>query len=197
MRIRPIRSDDHEAVGALTLRAYDASGGWIGGEYRTALADPSQRVSGATEVLVAELDGDDLRVRIAGTVTFVLPGDPEWHDRPDPSGDCGFRILAVDPDVQGRGVGDALVRACLDRGQARGCQRMTIVSMAWMTRAHGLYRRHGFVRRPDLDVRFPPGIGYGFTRDLRPDAAARFTPPGPVPEQVPWFEDAWGLVRGD
>lgn len=197
MRIRPIRPEDHTPVGALTLRAYDASGGRISGDYRTALADPSLRVGGATEVLVAELDDGDHPGRVVGTVTFVLPGDTEWEDRPDPSGDCGFRILAVDPDVQGQGVGDALVRACLDRARTRGCRRMTIISMAWMTRAHELYRRHGFVRRPDLDVRFPPGIGYGFTRDLRLDVDGHFAPPGPVPDEVPWFEDAWRSVRGD
>ena len=28
--------------------------------------------------------------------------------------------------------------------------------------------------------------------DLVPDAAAHFPAPGPVPDEPPWFEDAWG-----
>jgi poly-gamma-glutamate capsule biosynthesis protein CapA/YwtB (metallophosphatase superfamily) len=44
---------------------------------------------------------------------------------------------------------------------ARDAHRLVIISMHWMTRAHRLYeRRYGFVRRPDLDVRFPSGVGW-------------------------------------
>jgi GNAT superfamily N-acetyltransferase len=187
VRIRPMRSDDAVEVGRLTLAGYDAYG-FIGGAYRDELGDPVRRLGGATAVLVAELDG-----RIVGTVTYVLPGDEQWEGRPVPEGDCGFRVLAVDPSAEGRGVGRRLVERCIDRARAEGRHRLVITSMEWMTRAHGLYERLGFVRRPDLDVRFPSGIGVVYTLDLTPEAPRRFPAPGPLPAEPPWYEDAWVL----
>lgn len=180
-----MRPDEATQVGALTLAAYDAYGS-ISGAYRDALADPTRRVGGATAVLVAEHDGV-----VVGTITDVRPGDAEWEGRPTPEGDCGFRVLAVAPDVEARGIGRALVTHCLAQARAEGCRRAVITSMAWMTRAHRLYTGLGFVRRADLDVRFPGGEGYVFTLDLTPDAPAHFPPPGPVPLRPPWFEDVW------
>jgi len=185
MIVRPMRRDEVEEVGAITLAGYDAYGR-IEGEYRAFLADPSARIDGCTALLVAELDG-----RVAGTVTYVLPGDAQWEGRAVDDGDAGFRVLAVAPHAEGRGVGRALVEACLARSRARGRRRVIITSMAWMTRAHRLYEGSGFVRRPDLAVRFPSGDGVVFTLDLVAEAAEHFPPPGPIPEEPPWFEDVW------
>jgi predicted N-acetyltransferase YhbS len=184
--VREIRPEDAARVGELTLAAYDRYG-TIEGHYRDHLADPMARVEGCTAVLVAEIDGE-----VVGTVSFVTPADTEWEDRPEKAGDAGFRVLAVDPDHEGRGVGTALVDACFARARATGSHRMLITSMAWMPRAHALYqRRYGFVRRPDLDVRFPSGHGVMFVCDLTDEAPARFPSPGPVPTVPPWFEDVW------
>lgn len=185
VRIRGFRAEDAERVGQLTLAGYDAYGR-IEGPYRDALADPRERVDGCTELLVAELDGE-----VVGTVTFVLPGDREWESRPEPEGDAGFRVLAVDPAVEGHGVGRALVMACIAAARAHGRHRIVIVTMAWMHRAHRLYEGLGFERRPDLDLRFPSGVGYVLTYDLTDEAPERFPAPGPAPEQIPWFEDVW------
>lgn len=183
--IRALEPADAPAVGALTLRAYD-SYGRIEGPYRSFLADPLLRVDGCTALLVAEQAG-----RVVGTVTYVLPGDAEWEGRPVPEGDCGFRVLAVDPAVESRGVGRRLVEHCLGLARVTDRHRMVITSMAWMTRAHRLYHGLGFTRRADLDVRFPGGVGVVFTHDLTAAAAGRFPPPGPVPAEPPWYEDAW------
>ena len=183
--VRPMAAHEAAEVGAITLASYDAYGS-MQGSYRDFLADPLLRTEGCTALLVAEVDG-----RIAGTVTYVLPGDAEWEGRPVDDGDCGFRVLAVAPGVEGRGVGRALVQACLDRSRARGCRRVLITSMAWMSRAHRLYEGLGFVRRPDLAVRFPGGDGVAFTCELVPDADEHFPPPGPVPAEPPWYADAW------
>jgi GNAT superfamily N-acetyltransferase len=183
--VRPMRPDESERVGRITLDAYDEYGS-MGGSYRDFLGDPRRRIDGSTAVLVAELDG-----LVVGTVTYVLPEDEEWEGRPEPEGDCAFRVLAVDPAHEGRGVAQALVRACVDRGRADGRHRMVITSMAWMVRAHHLYGRLGFDPRPDLAVRFPNGDGVAFTLDLTEEASERFPAPGPVPDELPWYEDVW------
>ncbi len=185
VRVRGMRVNEAPRVGAITLDGYDAYGEIVG-DYRDFLGDPLARLEGCTSLLVAELDGE-----VVGTVTFVLPGDAQWEGRPNPDGDAGFRVLAVARGHEGRGIGRRLVQACVDRARERGCHRIFIVSMAWMDRAHRLYERLGFVRRPDLDVRFPGGHGYVFTRDLSDEAPARFSPAGPVPSEIPWFADVW------
>ncbi len=185
LRIREFRPQDAEAVGQLTLAAYDAYG-TIGGEYRAYLADPRRRVGACAALLVAELDG-----KVVGTVTFVVPGDEAWEGPKPPPGDASFRVLAVAPEAEGSGAGRALVTRCLEVARELGRHRIFIVSMAWMTRAHALYEKLGFERRPDLDVRFPAGDGYMYQYDLTEQASARFPEPGPVPDAIPWFEDAW------
>jgi GNAT superfamily N-acetyltransferase len=183
--VRPMRPDEAEQVGRITLDAYDAYG-TMQGSYREFLGDPRRRIGGSSAVLVAEVDGT-----VVGTVTYVLPDDDEWEGRPEPEGDCAFRVLAVDPAHEGRGVARALVRACIERARRDGRHRMVITSMAWMVRAHHLYERLGFDPRPDLAVRFPSGDGVAFTLDLTPDASARFGSPGPAPTELPWYEDVW------
>lgn len=184
--IRALEERHAARVGEITLAAYDASGSRIEGDYRDWLGDPRARVPYATEVLVAVDDDTDAPL---GTVTFVLPGDEEF-EHPEREGDAGFRMLAVAPGAQGRGVGAALIDACITRARGAGAHRMVISSMHWMTRAHGMYARRGFVRRPDLDVAFPAGHAFIFTLDLSDEAEVRFGPPGPAREPL-WYEDAW------
>ena len=179
---------DHEAVGRLLVAAYDAVGRFDDA-YRGHLADPSRWAPDASAALVAA-DADD---RPVGCVAFVLPGDPAFEPIRPVAGDAGFRFLAVASEAQGSGTGEALVRACIERARNAGARRMVIHSMAFMTAAHRLYERLGFVHRHDLDVVFPGGLGYGLTLDLVADADDHFPAPGPVPAEAPWFEDAWGL----
>ncbi len=186
--VRPIRPDDHDRVGALLVEAYDAVGPFDD-RYRDFLGAPDRWVPGCTEALVA-VDAQD---RPIGCVGFVLPGDEQFEGITPPAGDAGFRFLAVAPEAQGSGAGGALVDAVVERARAHGCRRIAIHTMAFMTDAHELYRRRSFAHRHDLDVVFPAGLGYGMTLDLVDDADAHFAPPGPVPDEPPWFEDAWGL----
>lgn len=190
IHVRPIRPDEYDRVGAMVVSAYDVVG-QFDDHYRSFLARPARWVPGSTEVLVA-VDDHDVPI---GCVAWVLPGDAEFEGTNPPAGDAGFRFLAVAPEAQGSGAGAALVTAVLERSRERGCRRIAIHSMDFMTGAHRLYERMGFQRRPDLDVVFPAGPGYAFTLDLVDDADRHFAPPGPVPDEIPWFEDAWGITR--
>lgn len=183
--IRTFRPADADAVARLTLAAYDAYGR-IEGPYRAELADPRRRSRGCTALLVAEL-----AARAVGTVTFVLPEDPEWEGPAPAPADASLRVLAVAPEAEGGGVGRALAERCIALAHEHGRHRLILTSMAWMTRAHRLYEGLGFTRRPDLDVRFPGGTGIIYQLDLTPEAPTRFPPPGPVPTEPPWYEEVW------
>jgi ribosomal protein S18 acetylase RimI-like enzyme len=60
-------------------------------------------------------------------------------------------MLAVGAAAQGRGVGEALVTACLDTARDAGSTATFIHSGSWMAAAHRLYGRLGFERVPERD----------------------------------------------
>jgi ribosomal protein S18 acetylase RimI-like enzyme len=98
-------------------------------------------------------------------VTYCLPGSPYaelCHE-----GQAEFRMLAVDPAVRGRGVGERLVRACLDRASEQGCASVVISTRPQMASAHRIYQRLLFERTPELDWAPAPGIELiAYTRTL-------------------------------
>ncbi|MFF5055595.1 GNAT family N-acetyltransferase [Micromonospora sp. NPDC000663] len=145
--IRRAEPVDFPAVARLTVAAYEADGQLKGENgYGVVLADVSTRAASG-EVLVAV---DEATGAVLGSVTFVLPGTP-FAELSGP-GEAEFRMLAVDPAAQGRGVGVALVRACVDRATGLGCAAVVICVRAGMAvSAHRIYERLGFVRSPEKD----------------------------------------------
>jgi GNAT superfamily N-acetyltransferase len=64
---------------------------------------------------------------------------------------AGFRFLAVDPAARGRGVGRALMSACIARAHAAGRRQLVIHTTRAMEVAWRMYEKAGFRRAPDLD----------------------------------------------
>jgi ribosomal protein S18 acetylase RimI-like enzyme len=61
-------------------------------------------------------------------------------------------MLAVDRAARGRGAGESLVRACVDRARATpGCTAVVLSTQRTMHAAHRIYGRLGFVRAPERD----------------------------------------------
>jgi ribosomal protein S18 acetylase RimI-like enzyme len=140
--VRVAQPDDHAAVAQLTTRVY-RDGGFSQEEYEPQLRDVASRAATAT-VLVADVDG-----RLAGAVTVATRGG-EWAEQAVP-GEAVVRMLVVDPAARGAGVGEALMRACLEAARADGCTLVRLSSREQMTAAHRLYARLGFVRTPGFD----------------------------------------------
>ena len=145
VRIRPAMPAEYAAIGEITVAAY-VDGGYIshGHGYAEELADTRTRALRA-EVWVATDDADNL----LGSVTWCPVGSTWREIARDDEGE--FRMLAVARGARGRGVGEALVRACLDRARADGLSGVAISTMDLMTDAHRLYERLGFTRVPEAD----------------------------------------------
>jgi len=150
MVIRDVRPDEYPAVGELVVDVYRTI---IPGldEYADELRSVAARIKAGVLVWVAE-DGGAL----AGTVSYV-PGPGEYAEFNNPRG-AGIRMLAVLPEFQGRGIGEALVRACLERARADRRQRVYLDTTEWMGTAQRLYQRIGFARAPELDWEPATGV---------------------------------------
>jgi ribosomal protein S18 acetylase RimI-like enzyme len=166
VEIRPVRPEEFEPLGRLTVLAYTRLPGHVQEPDDEALTDVASRAVRAL-VLAAVEAGD-----VLGGVTYVDdPGSPlAEHDDPDAA---AIRMLAVAPEAQGRGVGRALTESCLTRAREAGRRRVVLHSTPWMTTAHRLYESLGFRRAPDLDWTPVPDIPLlGFRLDLAPASVA-------------------------
>lgn len=187
MLIRPVRLDDHHAVGELTVAAYaGVEPATLETGYDDELRDVAARSAGV-DILVAVDDepddslddgrgsGNGAAGRILGAVTYVPgPGSPaaEFTDQDA----AGIRMLAVAVDARRRGVGEALTLACIERARAAGRRQVILHSTDNMTAAHQLYRRLGFERDTTLDWEGEPGLWLRGFR-LRLDAAVTASEP--------------------
>ncbi|MDN3026656.1 GNAT family N-acetyltransferase [Streptomyces sp. S.PB5] len=158
IEIRAADPGEYETVGEITAQAYLLDGLLAFGEsdwYLGELRDVAKRAA-AAEVLVAVLGGEPI-----GTVTYVSPVGGLMAELSRP-GEAEIRMLGVARAARGRGAGEALVRACVDRAKAtEGCTGMVLSTQPVMHAAHRIYERLGFVRAPERD--WQPIEGDDFT----------------------------------
>jgi ribosomal protein S18 acetylase RimI-like enzyme len=159
---------EYAEAGRVTAEGYHADDllrrpdGLIDAEYEARLADADRRARMAV-LMVAVDDG-----KVLGTVTWCPPTSPlrELATRRD---QAEFRMLSVAPAGRRRGVGHALVEACLDRARLEGMREVVLSSLPQMTAAHALYREFGFVRAPELDHSPKPDVHlWAFRLSLNP-----------------------------
>jgi ribosomal protein S18 acetylase RimI-like enzyme len=151
--VRAATRADHDEIARLTVAAYEADGqleGEIG--YERVLADVATRAAHG-EMFVAVDDDSD---KPLGAVTFVMPGGR--YSELAREGEAEFRMLAVDPAAQRRGVARALVEACIDRAAALGCTALVISVRDFAEAAQRLYEKFGFVRQPERDWKPMPQV---------------------------------------
>jgi GNAT superfamily N-acetyltransferase len=146
--VRRAHDGELDPAGELTARAYLGDGLLDFDEEDEYLHElrAARRRARHAEVLVAV---DSASEALLGTVTYV--GDGGEYADIAAAGEGEFRMLAVCPESRGRGAGEALVRACVERARQGGLKRLVLSSHARMHAAHRLYGRLGFVRTPDRD----------------------------------------------
>lgn len=149
--VRAAEPADFPAIRDLTLAVYLGEG-LAGESYADALADVAARAAEAELLVAVDADG-----AVVGSVALA------WHGSSYAEITCGpeeaaFRMLAVHPAARGRGVGRALVVACLDQAGQAGIRRMVICSASAMRAAHRLYGELGFRRAPERDWSPEPDV---------------------------------------
>jgi ribosomal protein S18 acetylase RimI-like enzyme len=104
--------------------------------------------SPATDLFIA-IDDDGTIVGMATLVTFRIPtGVRSW-----------IEDVVVDEAGRGRGVGDALTRAMIDRANELGARTLDLTSRPNREPAHRMYEKAGFVVRDTSVYRYSPSDG--------------------------------------
>ncbi|MFC4854410.1 GNAT family N-acetyltransferase [Actinophytocola glycyrrhizae] len=101
-------------------------------EERTSFFDDRRN---AGDYLVAEVDG-----KVSGFVLVRQAIPIESHEHV-----LSINELAVDPAVQGRGIGGALIEAAAADAARRGARKLTLRVLGGNAGARRLYERRGFV----------------------------------------------------
>ncbi|MGI8693604.1 MAG: GNAT family N-acetyltransferase [Geodermatophilaceae bacterium] len=148
--VRAAEAREFDAIRDLTLEVY-VGGGLAGPDYQSALADVEDRAR-HTELIVAIVDE-----KVVGSVAFARHASPYAEVTAGPD-EAAFRMLAVSPATRGRGIGRALVEACVDRARAGGARRVVISTETGMLAAHRLYAAIGFRPDPARDWSPMPGV---------------------------------------
>ncbi|MBO1336098.1 GNAT family N-acetyltransferase [Streptomyces sp. VRA16 Mangrove soil] len=146
--VRVARPADFGRLGELSAAAYLDSGLLAFGEsdwYAGELRDVARRAREA-EVLVAVGPGGE----ILGGVTYVPSHDHPYAEVAR-AGEAEFRMLAVAAEARGKGAGEALVRAVIERARAAARTAVVLSTQPVATASHRLYERVGFRRAPERD----------------------------------------------
>ena len=149
MVVRVARPHDVAAAGALTAEAYLADG-LLDGEdaYTGELRDAARRAQEAV-LLVAVAPTPAGGEAVVGSLTLA-PYGSSYAEIAEPA-ELELRMLAVAPEVRGRGIAARLMRAALREALARGARRVVLSTLDAMATAQRLYARLGFVPQPDRD----------------------------------------------
>ena len=173
-RIRHVLDDDRVQRGDVALRApapgdlgwvvarhgarYAAEHGWGAGfEALVArvVADFGDRGDTAREAAwIAELDSERV-----GSIFCTASGDPDTAQ---------LRLLLVEPQARGSGVGTRLVDQCLGFARRAGYRRIMLWTTDLQTQARKIYQRAGFsLDRSEPEFKFGQQIvGEYWSRDL-------------------------------
>ena len=158
--IRDYAAADADQVDAVALAAFAQFKG-IYGDWDRLMAGVGATASlaGQAELIVAEDEGK----RIVGSVAYVAPHapkaeffDPRWSV---------IRMLVVDPQARGKGIGRALPEECVRRARRDGAGIIALHTSPKMEVALAMYLRMGFRLERPLEDRF--GVPYNlYTLDL-------------------------------
>jgi ribosomal protein S18 acetylase RimI-like enzyme len=157
IEVREAHPEEYEEIGALTAAAYQGyPEAGEDADYMAELRDVAARATVRPVLVAVDVEG-----RLMGSVMYV--DGPGPFAETEGENEASFRMLVVADWARGRGAGEALTRACIDRARAGGRSALVLLTLPAMTAAHRLYEKLGFRRSPERDWEFEPGrrlLGY-------------------------------------
>jgi ribosomal protein S18 acetylase RimI-like enzyme len=157
-------------VGEIRVSAYRAGGHMSpDSAYAPVLRALGSAGDGTVLVAVADADEGDGHCdpgngRILGTI--MLQRGQDGGQLVSGQEEAEIRALAVTPQGQGRGTGNALLQATIERAGRAGVRNLVLLTQPDMRAAQHLYQKAGFRRLPERDWSPRPGItllAYGLT----------------------------------
>lgn len=153
-QVRNARPAEFQEIGSLLVNTYSRLEGFPKEseqpEYYKMLADIGELTKRPkTELLVAVLEEG----KIGGAVVYF--SDMKYYGSggtaTQEKNASGFRLLAVDPELRGQGIGKLLTKACIEKAERDGNGQLIIHSTRSMKIAWQMYEKLGFKRSEDLD----------------------------------------------
>lgn len=142
LQIRRVRAEEYAVVGKLVRAAYEQEY-LLESDYLDEIEDVASR-DAASQVLVAIESS-----RILGSVT--IPNSGEQLLATSASDEMDVRMLGVSAEARGKGVGEMLMRHCIELARDRGARRLVLHTGDQMVKAHRLYERLGFTQFPERE----------------------------------------------
>ena len=154
MRLRPFLPSDADAVNAVALAAFSQYEG-VYREWQTLMlgVGAMASLSEQAELIVAEDDG-----AIVGAVAYCAPRSAPRADFFEPDWPI-IRMLVVQPQARGRGIGRKLTEQCIDRARRDAATVIALHTSPAMAAALELYLKMGFRLERPLPDR--SGVPYG------------------------------------
>ncbi|HWK24883.1 MAG TPA: GNAT family N-acetyltransferase [Ureibacillus sp.] len=150
MNIREMKAEEMETVRDLRLKSYNGYQQYVSKEHwevlkSTLISDNDLRTN--AKIYVAELDN-----QIVGSVVLFPPSIQayEWSDSVQEFPE--IRMLAVDPSIQGKGIGKKLVMQCIKVSKEEKYTKIGLHTASFMEKALSLYTKMGFQSFPELDL---------------------------------------------
>jgi ribosomal protein S18 acetylase RimI-like enzyme len=146
--IREARHEEYDAVGRLT---YEGFGHHLPGAHQpdgerlNLLLDAAARADEGV-LLVAE---DTETGRLVGTASLLPYGSR--LSRQAEEGEAELRLLAVLPETRRTGLGQRLMDEAAQLATAQGAKRVVLDTAVDNEPSQSLYRRLGYVRRPERE----------------------------------------------
>ncbi len=125
-RLRIATLSDGEAIAEIVNRAYVVEEFFLAGK-RTDLVRVQALMAKGKFLLREDA------ARLTGSVYVEIRGERAY-----------FGLLAVEPEMQGRGLGQFLVKAAEDHARANGCRAMDLTVVNLRTELPPFYRRLGY-----------------------------------------------------
>lgn len=168
--IRDAKREEYKAIGKLLVKVYSQLEGFPKKndqpEYYKMLAAIGEWCDKPCTRLLVALSPDG---KVGGAVVYF--SDMEYYGSggtaTQEKNAAGFRLLAVDPNLRGNGLGTEITLACIECAKNDGVNQLIIHSTEYMRIAWNMYEKLGFKRSADLDFMQEELPVFGFRLKLQ------------------------------